>query len=503
MSKLIVGVNDLATLCPNVAKEWNYKKNGDLLPIMFTIGSNKKVWWQCNKGHEWKAMICNRALKHMGCPKCYADSQTSFAEQAIFYFLDMIFPGEVKNRYKLKDKENFFEADIYLPKMNIVIEHNGLHWHKNKQEKDIIKECCFKAMGMRFISVVEHNCNKIIDNCILYDCYKNRDENLTWAIQELFLMLNISSLFVNVATFRNKILEFCHTNEIKNSLAITHPEIAREWNYEKNSNLKPEYFRAGSGEKVWWKCNKGHEWKTDINSRVRHKTGCPICANMQLLTGYNDLETVHPELAKEWNYDKNDGLLPSQVLFGSSKRVWWKCKDGHEWQVTIDNRVCNRSGCPICTNRQVLVGYNDLQTVKPDLAKEWDYNKNGNLLPSQVLYGSHKKVWWICKHGHSWQSEVRDRYHGHGCPVCSNQRILVGYNDFQTLYPELAKEWNYKKNRNLLPTMFTISSEQKIWWTCKKCGYEWLTKIINRTRRKCGCPECGKLKGGRHKNIFK
>lgn len=32
MSKLQVGINDLATVNPELAKDWDYEKNGDLKP---------------------------------------------------------------------------------------------------------------------------------------------------------------------------------------------------------------------------------------------------------------------------------------------------------------------------------------------------------------------------------------------------------------------------------------------------------------------------------------
>ena len=419
--KVLAGYNDLATLNPDLVKEWNYEKNGDLLPTMVTCSSGKKVWWKCDKGHEWQAIISNRK-KGVGCPKCVADKQTSFPEQAIYYFLNMYFSGEVKNRFKeLKDERGFIEADIYLPKQKIVIEYDGAYWHKNKQEKDLEKEFRVKAMGNNFIRIVEHNKNKVIDNCILYNCRKNRDDNLTWAICELFSMLNISNLFVNVSVFRDKILEFCHTNEIKNSFAIINPDLAKEWNYEKNGSLKPTMFTCGSNEKVWWKCSKGHEWKASIDSRTTFGIGCPICANRIALSGYNDLATLKPDLVKEWNYEKNDKLLPTQVTCGTRRKVWWKCSKGHEWQASISER-CHGTNCPVCANRVVLTGFNDLATLNPDLAKEWNYEKNGSLLPTQVIAGSVKKVWWKCNKGHEWRAIVRSRVRGNGCPECAKMK---------------------------------------------------------------------------------
>ena len=101
---------------------------------------------------------------------------------------------------------------------------------------------------------------------------------------------------------------------------------------------------------------------------------CPYCSDNKVLTGYNDLQTVNPALAKEWNYEKNNGLTPAEISPNSGKKVWWKCDKGHEWQATINSR---NSGCkcPYCSGKLVIKGENDLQTVNPTLAKEWNYEK--------------------------------------------------------------------------------------------------------------------------------
>ncbi len=132
-----------------------------------------------------------------------------------------------------------------------------------------------------------------------------------------------------------------------NDLQTVSPALSKEWNYEKNSGLKPEHFTANSRKKVWWKCSKGHEWETTITHR-NHGRGCPYCSGKKALEGYNDLQTVNPALAKEWNYEKNGGLKPEHFTANSSKKVWWKCSKGHEWEATIGHR--NRgTSCPFCS----------------------------------------------------------------------------------------------------------------------------------------------------------
>ena len=114
---------------------------------------------------------------------------------------------------------------------------------------------------------------------------------------------------------------------------VSNNRLINDWNYAKNNALGilPAEYSTGSGKKVWWVCRKGHEWEASINSRNRGR-GCPYCANRRVLKGFNDFESLYPEIAKEWNYSKNKGLLPSEVTSGSSKIVWWICQYGHDYK---------------------------------------------------------------------------------------------------------------------------------------------------------------------------
>ena len=202
-----------------------------------------------------------------------------------------------------------------------------------------------------------------------------------------------------------------------NDLLTVNPMVAIEWDYEKNGELKPENFTSNSGEKVWWRCGKGHEWQATINNRS-NGTGCPYCSNKKVLIGYNDLQTINPTLAQEWNHEKNGELKPENFTSNSGTLVWWKCVHGHEWQAKImDRNKGNR--CPYCSGKRVLKGKNDLQTVNPTLAKEWNHAKNGELTPMDVMPNSDKKVWWLCSKGHEWQATIGHRNKGRGCPECA------------------------------------------------------------------------------------
>ena len=169
---------------------------------------------------------------------------------------------------------------------------------------------------------------------------------------------------------------------------------------------------AGSNKNIWWKCSEGHEWKAIINNRTRRTSNCPYCGNKILLKGYNDLQTKLPELAKEWHPTKNGKLQPNDIVFSSTKKVWWKCTKGHEWEASPKSRNKNRNGkqseCSYCNNTWVLKGYNDLASQRPEVAKYWDYDKN-DCLPSEVFYLSRKKAYFKCECGHEWNGFILNK----------------------------------------------------------------------------------------------
>jgi DNA-directed RNA polymerase subunit RPC12/RpoP len=276
----------------------------------------------------------------------------------------------------------------------------------------------------------------------------------------------------------------------ENDLTTLNPALATEWSYAKNDSLLPEHYTPNSHQKVWWKCSKGHEWQATIRDRnIGHN--CPICSGNKVLKGFNDLQTVNPTLANEWDHEKNGNLKPENLTPSSNKKVWWKCINGHEWQATINNRS-KGVGCPYCSGRYVIKGKTDLQTVNATLAKEWDYEMNIGLTPMDVSPNSNKKVWWKCLREHHWMATIADRNNGRGCPYCSGRYAVVGETDLQTVNPSLANEWNYEKNIGLTPMGVKPNSHRKVWWKCSN-GHEWQAKIDNRSKGH-GCPICARKK---------
>lgn len=268
--------------------------------------------------------------------------------------------------------------------------------------------------------------------------------------------------------------------------------LVAEWHPTKNSPLQVAKISNGSNKKVWWLGECGHEWQAIVSNRSgKKKTGCPICKGKQVLVGFNDLFTTHSSVAAEWHPINNFPLELREVSAGSSKKVWWLGKCGHEWQSRVNSRTYANQGCPYCTNQSILVGFNDLSTTHPEHAAQWHPTKNNGRKPQHLNAGSNAKVWWLGKCGHEWQAKVYSftSSNSTGCKICQRHITVAGENDLKTSHPSLAAEWHPTKNENFTPEMFVSGSGVKVWWICKK-EHEWATAIVNRAHANTGCPWC-------------
>ncbi len=211
---------------------------------------------------------------------------------------------------------------------------------------------------------------------------------------------------------------------------------------------------------------------------------------VRLIKGENDLATLYPALAKEWHPTKNGNLKPEDVTPGSGKEVWWLCSEGHPYLMEVNQRAKRGYGCPYCSGHRALKGVNDLATTHPDLAKEWNYEQNGNLTPHDVTAGSRKKVWWLCEKGHAYEQLIIKRSNrGAACPYCSGHKVLRGFNDLATVNPRLAKEWHPTENGDLTPFDVTAGSGKRVWWLCP-LGHAYWATIHDRNSDDTQCPIC-------------
>jgi hypothetical protein len=255
-----------------------------------------------------------------------------------------------------------------------------------------------------------------------------------------------------------------------NDFASEHPELIAEcdgWN--------PTDFSSGSNRRMPWVCKSGHRWEAVIYERAKRNSGCPFCTNTRILPGFNDLATLHPNLAAE-----ADGWDPTTINPGSHKKYKWRCQKGHVWTSSPMHRSRLKQGCAVCDNKQIEIGINDLLSQFPEIARQahgWN--------PEEFTSGSHKKMLWKCKLGHIWKTSIGEMTtRSQLCPYCSNRKFLSGFNDVTTKYPELAKEasgWD--------ATQVHTGSNIKKKWKCLQ-GHSWYATVNSRTIIGAGCPSC-------------
>ena len=487
--------NSLQTLRPDIAKQWHPTRNGDKTPNDVTVSSSKIVWWMCELGHEWEARIAERK-RGRGCPQCKKETRTSFPEQAIYFYIKSVFSDAV-NGYK-HDKK--WEIDIFIPSINFGIEYDGIYYHKDKANFESEKDNYLRSKGITILRVKEKEGNTTEcyrEGDVIYCGYHLKGSQFDAVVKSCldYISENITkkahSISIDIEKDRFDIYDLYIKGIKENSLHAIYPDISAQWHPERNKNLKPDMIKPHSKKRVWWKCNKGHEheWEATIGSRVIGR-GCPFCSGKRVCDD-NCLKNVNPDLAAEWHPTKNGDLTPANVTVGSPKNVWWKCEKGdeHEWKASINDRSSG-VGCPFCSGNRACSD-NSLQTLRPNIAKQWHPTKNGNKTPNDVTIGSNKSAWWLCEkdHTHIWEAVINDRVAKKlGCPFCSGKRASSN-NCLQVTNPSIAKEWHTEKNE-LTPYDVTDGSGKKVWWKCKE-GHVWQARIVDRKKGR-GCPDCHK-----------
>ena len=279
--------------------------------------------------------------------------------------------------------------------------------------------------------------------------------------------------------------KLCSSKE--NLFVNTHPELLKEWDYDKNIGINPKILLNGSNVKVWWKCKKcGNSFQTDIYNRTTRNSKCGKCrVRTKTMLPFLD---IYPKLLKELDNKKNIDISKIKKLTtGSNVVLWWKCKKGHSFQCQVYERI-QKNNCPYCRGLKVDET-NSLQSLRPDLNKEWDFGLNTSINPNEVPVSSNLEVHWKCIKGHKWVSSIVNRTKNKGttCPVCSGRKS-VNETSFGYLYPLLLKEWDYENNE-IDPFNIRSGSQKKVSWKCIK-GHSWETKLNTRVRLNVGCPFC-------------
>jgi len=203
--------------------EWNDEKNSPLTIYDVTPGSNKKRWWKCKNGHEWDSVVGSRtSCQKQGCPYCPKPAGGRRRASPEYNF-SVKSPEVAKDWHPTKNGD--LTPEDVTPGSNKKrwwICEKGHEWDASPSKRGRMKRGC--------------------PYCANQKIWNTGDER-------------------------------------DNHLAATHPDVAAQWHPTKNGDLTPEGVVSGSGRKVWWICEKGHEWEKRVNKKTRAKSGtrCKEC----------------------------------------------------------------------------------------------------------------------------------------------------------------------------------------------------------------------------------
>ena len=482
--------NNITITHPDVAKEWDYEKNDGLLPTDVTRGQTKKVFWKCPKGHSYQARIDHRCSMGSGCAYCshkkVLPGETDLAT---------VYP-EIAAEWDYDNNDN--KPEDYLPFSNAKVS-----W---------ICPICHK-------SYIKKICDRTLNRTGCKHCTKPGERSTSQQEQSFVYYYSKVTEVQSRASVLDREIDI-YLPQINAGIEY-HGEYYHKKREEKDAEKKALLTTNGINL-ITVKCGRERTVTSDTIVMETKEKANPSLSELEwaikesfsLLSlplpdiylkrdlseiyalyirsiKENNIATKFPEIAAEWNYELNNGLTPEMFSYGADKPAWWTCKVcGNDYDMKIPNRTVNKMGCPYCSGKRIKVGFNDLATTHPNLAEEWDYAKNEKS-PQHYSKGSDYKASWKCKKcGYEWEAAISSRSAGRGCPACAGRVVVKGFNDLETLRPDILSIWNHEKNSEK-PDEFTVASNQKVWWKCDKCGHEWKAEISSITSGR-GCSECAK-----------
>lgn len=512
---------------PHIAKMWDYKKNKNKLPTDYAFTSPEKIHWICSQGHSSHTKIYAKANSVHGCSKCYHKKLPSIRLKAALEKHGSL----KKHPYLVKeyDELNIFKA-------------SEVPCNYRKKIKWICQKCKHKWESSPKVRLQTTNKEQKYRNC----------PKCSYAITG----------------------EKSRKTKLKKSASLEklYPNILVEWDYCKNKIL-PNEISSFSAKKVHWICkkNKNHKWIATPSNRINGETGCPKCTIYH--TSRAEIR-LYSELLKCFkNVKWNNKIYGKEIdIYIEKYKVGFEI-DGHfhnnEKKLILDkkkNNFFNKRGIKIIRLRQnkmlkklskddifINTGKITIEDIKnillfieksnflnvfekkfiekynkrktfineknyiricsflpkpppensflsfyPEASKEWDYEKNGELLPSMFTPGSQIKIWWKCKKNHSFKQSLYHRgARGQGCPKCSREAnglfskkaSIEKYGSLKEKFPELDREFSKKLN-SITSSEVSINSNYKAWWFCKKHNHNWKAQVWSRTIRKSGCMLC-------------
>lgn len=241
---------------------------------------------------------------------------------------------------------------------------------------------------------------------------------------------------------------------------------------------------VGRKRQVLTICSAGHQFETDrarpFAPPASREPKCPVCQNNVIHAGYNDLASSHPDVAAEFDETRNGGLTAQQVLASAKEPYFWRCPKGHSYPATPSNRTAAKSKCPVCLNRLIVTGINDITTTHPQLLAEWHPSWLRRVPPTTHGAGSQESIIWVCANAHEYAMSIADRVKSKGCHQCRTGRKRPGTEGLDESHPAIAAEWHPTLNGKVKPSDRSRGSADEAYWLCP-AGHTYRQRIERRT----------------------
>lgn len=429
--------SSFSVLASKYLEYWDYSKN-KFSPEDISVNNNsQEIWFKCKEGHSYKYVATMAIENECKCPICENGNLVS-KDNIIYHGLfDKI------NKYWSDDLNNMSLLDrsiVVTGKYNFVCEKGHVFQKSIKQIREYIENgysVCPVCSNTKLLSTV-------------------------------------------------------------NDLKTKYPDVAELFDESKNNVSSSAVKYNDSKRKYWFKCKNGHSFQTyihNVHKSLINSNGntcyCPVCCGKEILKGYNDFESQHPELMYLWDWEKNN-ILPSEISCkDNSRKVWLRCSKGHSYKTYIASLIrSNQESCPYCSGRQSSINkkHGLLIDEYPDIAKLYDEANTVSL--STLTSGSSGKYYFHCENGHFYSQDlatvIASRNSTKGCPICRGRIIQPGFNDFESQHPELMYLWDWEKN-DILPSEISCKdNSRKVWLKCSN-GHSYQTYIDSLVRSHFEC----------------
>ena len=481
------GVNDFRTVSPQLALDTSDELNPDIDLNKLGIGSKTRIHWKCHIcGFEWDAPIHGRAHPYNGnngiaaCPACAKVRRKDGYDVDYPELVPLYSPN---NPIPLNEVRGIKAKFLWICPKHGEYEQKLGHMIRALKNGTIGCPYCngFKvrredSAGAKAPELIKEWASS--NESTLYEYAPNSKYLATWCCPDCGTKWK-APIYIRVQGYGK-----CPTCYGNKTFKERYPEL--EQYYAKDNDLPFEKAVISDTTPRNWICEHGHEFEDSFNNIHKRGFRCPYCESVKVLQGFNDFATLEPVISKDYDEEKN-GNTAGDVLI-TNRPVYFKCKNGHSFKRPIIQHIKSNGKCPVCANKRIEKGINDLATTNPEIATLLSPNnerKADTLLPSFKL-----KVAWICPTCNGeYYAPVEDMVNGLAeCPYCGNQKPLAGFNTLKALYPEIAEHLSPNNDftaDEILPTRYG-----SIKWICPTCGGEYSASVEDMVNGLAECPYC-------------